>query len=138
VLVDQELVTALIGSRLESDFTQYFIRRHNLSDLMDDPPGRIYIGSERMGMDLLFEESVLISLQINLVDNEESRAFKGNLPFGIFAGMKMDEVHSLVGIPFEFDEFDSKFSVFDQKIKMVVMYGDSLDVERIQFEPMKS
>lgn len=134
--IDKELVLALVGSRFDSDFVRNFIGRNKIFDVMNDPPARIYVGSEEAGIDLLFENETMISLQINLVDDDERNSFKGDLPFGIVPGMARETIHSAVGSPLEFDEFDSKFSVFDGRIKMVVSYGDDQDAELIIFESM--
>ena len=134
--IDKEHVLAMVGSRFDSDFVRNFIGRNKLSDVMNDPPARIYVGSETAGIDLLFENEILISMQISLVGDDERHSFKGALPFGIVPGMTREEIHSAVGSPLEFDEFDSKFSVFDGRIKMVVSYGDDQDAELIIFESM--
>ena len=131
-ITDKDVVE-LIGADRDSAVVGQFVKFNELSDIYIDPPNRLYVGSKSKGVDFLFEENVLTSIQIFLVESVEHNSFIGELPFGIFCGMSQDAAHNAIGLPEEFDDFDSKFAVFDGKCKLIIDFDDDLRAKLVQF-----
>jgi hypothetical protein len=99
------------------------IAEHDLLDTFDDPPlWRRYVGSDRKGIDLLFEEGRVIDVQVFVEPDASHSAFSADLPFGIQRGMTQQQIHELLGEPESSDEIDSRYFMVDYPLRLMVVY----------------
>ena len=55
-----ERLISLLGKRADSDEVKGVIADYNLSDVYDDPPFRLYVGSSSRGFDILFNSGIVL------------------------------------------------------------------------------
>lgn len=116
--------TSLLGNAESSPRIAEFTRVYGPLEIQDVPPGRKYLGSPSRGIDLLFENGLLIDVQIFVRPSKRYCAFSGKLPFGLRKDMKQDDVHALLGQPISYDEFDSKYELQGGRIRVTICYDD--------------
>jgi hypothetical protein len=94
----------------------------------EDPPFRRYIGSPQKGIDLLFENDRVISVQIYTQATRTFSAYSDELPFGLRKLMNQADVHKLLGVPVESSNLSSKYEIPERGVKLVVTYDGSSNV----------
>ena len=97
---------------------------NDLVDSYDDPPFRRYVGSEKKGADLLFDNNRVLDIQIYVQSTGPYSAYSDSLPLGIKKGMTQSEVHQILGAPESSDQFDSKYLMKSENAKLTVTYDD--------------
>ena len=122
---------ALLGKSPTDPDVRRAIAAYDLVDVDDDPPSRRYVGSEKKGVDVLFESDRVIDIQFYVRPTKPYSAFSEPLPFGIRAGMTQNQVHHLLGEPNSYDKFDSKYFMRngEKAIQVTVVYNTAMVVE---------
>jgi hypothetical protein len=110
----------LLGKQTTSDEARITIEKYGLHEVEDAPPFRRYIGSKRNGLDLLFENDLVIAIQIFVIPMRGFSKFPDALPFGLLEHMNSEDVLCSLGSPSAHDEYSSTY-VFGH-IKLVVNY----------------
>jgi hypothetical protein len=86
-----ELVTDIavaIGKALGSSDVTDVLNSLAPVRVVEDPPFRTYIGSPKKGVDLLFENDRVVSIQIYTQATRTFSPFRGTLPLGLMMSMK--------------------------------------------------
>ena len=78
----------LLGKDMDDPDVKKAIADLELGDIDDDPEmGRRYIGADKKGITLLFEDNLFDTIQIHVRLTKRYSAFPDPLPFGIQGGM---------------------------------------------------
>ena len=101
---------------------------------VDDPPFRKYVGSPQKGIDLLFEDNRVVSLQIYTQATRTFFAYSDDLPFGLKKSMKQNDVHDLLGDPAESSDISSKYVFDDWGVKLVATYDGKRNLRLLYVE----
>ena len=119
----------LLGKDMDEPDVKKSIIDLELGDIDDDPEmGRRYIGANKKGITLLFEDNLFDTIQIHVRPSGSYSAFPDPLPFGIQSEMSQDEIHTLLGEPKTFDKFDSRYFIENGRVRLIVWYNDSHQV----------
>ena len=119
----------LLGKDMDDPDVKKAIIDLELGDIYDDPEmGRRYIGADKKGITLLFEDNLFDTIQIHVRPSGSYSAFPDPLPFGIQREVSQDEIHKLLGAPEAFDKLDSRYSIENGRLRLIVWYNDSLRV----------
>ena len=94
----------------------------------EDPPFRRYVGSPPKGIDLLFENGRVISVQIYTQATSTFSAYCDELPFGLERLMNQADVHRLLGAPVESSNLSSRYELTERGVKLVVTYDGSSNI----------
>ncbi|MFZ6643650.1 hypothetical protein ACO0LL_28260 [Undibacterium sp. TC4M20W] len=113
---------SLLGKNHNDPDVLQAIGDNHLLDMYDDPPYCRYIGSKQQGIDLLFEEQILVDVQFFIQKTRLYSAFLGVLPFGIKNGMSQLQVHELLGMPDKFHQSDSRYFMREDKLQVVLAF----------------
>lgn len=124
------------GKRASDAEVKNLIAERALHDSYDDPPFRRYLGSKKLGVDILFQSDRIVDIQIYAQPTNLYSAFEEALPFGIERGMTQQQVHHLLGVPEAFDEFDSKYLMNDKNCLLTVAYDKRGVVRYLSIAPL--
>src|SRR5215472_8836599 len=113
---------AVLGMAASAPEVARVIAENAFHDTYDDPPFRRYVGAEKQGVDLLFEDKRVIDVQIYVQATGSYSAFAQPLPFGIEKGMTQRQIHHLLGPPIKCDHIDSQYLLSDGEVRLVVVY----------------
>jgi hypothetical protein len=125
----------LLGKGMDDPGVSRAISDLGLVDTYEPDPLTRYVGSDKRGIHLCFDNSRLVDIQIHVQPTEDYSAFADALPFGIQKGMSQDEIHKLLGEPYEFDKFDSRYLMENGRARLLVAYDDSLLVKYLSIAP---
>lgn len=119
----EELIS-IIGKHATSEEVKNLLIEHALLDLYEDPPFRRYVGSSSKGVDILFDNDVVIDIQIFVEASQTHSSFSSELPFGIKVGMTEKDIVNLLGEPDIRDLVGSKYTMLNRTIRLTVVYDN--------------
>jgi hypothetical protein len=125
----------LLGKRADDPAVVRAIETHELNEVFDDPPLWRYVGSKVKGADLLFEEDLVVDVQIHAQPTKTRNATPEDLPFGLKNGMTRRQVHESLGTPYEEDRHDSRFKMSNPDVRLIVAYDDGEVVRYLSISP---
>ena len=105
--------------------------------IYDDPPFRRYIGSNALGLDLLFNEDTLIDVQLHIKPTTHTQAFKGTLPLGLEKGMTKSAVHQFLGQPERSSESHSVYLMSEPRVQLVIEYTAAGEMRYVSIAVLK-
>ncbi|MBM7131141.1 hypothetical protein [Dyella mobilis] len=118
----------LLGMTAGSPQVREAIDRLELHDIEEDPPSRRYIGSKKTGIDLLVEWERVIAVQIFVKAVQGFSAFPFEIPYGLHANVKQDELHRLLGNPAASDKFDSRYEDIEAGLKLIINFNELSEI----------
>jgi hypothetical protein len=121
----------IINQGIASPQVRTAIENYGLTEIQEDPPSRRYYINRRRGLSFLAENDRIVDIQIFVQTNKRFSAFPGPIPFGIEVGMTQSQVHELLGVPVETDEFQDKYERIEAGVVLVITYDDSSKVKYI-------
>ena len=127
----------VIGHDYTSIEVQKFVREYSLDEVYDDPPLRRYVGSQKKGVDLLFENNRLTAIQIFVRPAQGFLAFPGEIPFEIKGDMNQDQVHQVLGAPNATDHLASKYQFSDFHAKLAVNFNEKSEITYLNISILK-
>lgn len=110
------------------------LRDYSLTEISDAPPHRKYRISRACGINLLFDDDLVIAVQIYVQAIRRYAEFSDALPFGLKKGMSQADVHLLLGAPNKFDAFDSQYELVEEGARLIVVFDGSSVVKYISLE----
>jgi hypothetical protein len=108
----------ILQKKIDSAEVKGAIKEFSLKDTYDDPPFRRYVGSRKNGIDLLFEDERVISIQFFVQPTGRYSGFRGELPFGIGGKMSREDVASHLGSPNFEDIYTSRYELKNAKLSI--------------------
>jgi hypothetical protein len=103
----------------------------------EDPPFRRYVGSPQKGIDLLFENDRVISVQIYTQATRTFSVYSDELPFGLQDSMNQTDVHKLLGAPEDSSGLSSKYELPEHGVKLVVTYDGSSNIRLLSIGALR-
>jgi hypothetical protein len=123
----ESYLVPLLGQSMDDPRIKQAISGLELVDIDENPEmRRCYIGADKKGITLLFEDNRFDGIQIHVGPTKRYSAFADPLPFGIEKGMSQAEIHELLGEPEAFDKFDSRYCIENGRVRLIVWYNDCL------------
>jgi len=104
--------------------------------ISEDPPFRRYVGSPARGINLLFENERVISVQIYAQGTRTFSAYSDDLPLRLHGLKNQSDVHRVLGAPKEADEISSEFALQEHGVRVVVTYDGELNIRVISISPL--
>jgi hypothetical protein len=135
-----ELVTDIavaIGKALGSSDVTDVLNSLAPVRVVEDPPFRTYIGSPKKGVDLLFENDRVVSIQIYTQATRTFSPFRGTLPLGLMMSMKQPDVHALLGVPAQSSNVSSKYLLTASSVALVLTYDEMLSIRLLSMGPIE-
>lgn len=102
----------------------------------EDPPFRRYVGSPAKGLDLLFENRRVISVQIYVQKTRTFSSYSDDLPFELQGAKNQNDVHRVLGEPTESSSISSKYTMNKFGVNIVVTYDGSSNIRLISISPI--
>lgn len=121
-------VVAAVGKMGNASETAALLNSIAPNRISEDPPFRRYVGSPQKGIDLLFENDRVISVQIYTQATRTFSTYADELPFGLQKSMKQFDVHNLLGAPEDSSGLSSKYELPEHGIKLVVTYDGASNI----------
>src|SRR6187551_1907086 len=115
-------VVAAVGKMGDASETATLLDSMEPIRVSEDPPFRRYVGSSQKGIDLLFENDRVISVQIYTRPTSTFSAYSDELPFGLRNTMRQTDVHKLLGAPDDSSNLSSKYGLSEHGVKLVIIY----------------
>jgi hypothetical protein len=101
-----------------------------------DPPFRRYVGSPSRGIDLLFDNERVISVQIYVQGTRTFSAYSDELPFGLQGAKSQADVHQVLGVPTESSNISSKYVLNERGVKVMATYDGSMNMRLLSISPL--
>lgn len=109
-----------------------------LTERQDDPPLRHYRMARPSGLSFLFEDGLLIDIQVFAQPTKSFSACPFELPLGLRPGMNQAQVHHLLGEPVSSDAFDSRYVLSEHGARLLVAYDTNGEIRYLSFEGVRT
>ena len=114
---------AALGEAESSPKAYEVISRLAATERYDDPPFRHYLSSSSNGVSLLFENDLLLTVQVFVEPTKTRAACPLVFPFGLQRGMRQVDVHRTLGEPKTSDSMDSRYDLDAYAARLHAVYN---------------
>ncbi|MBW8463381.1 hypothetical protein [Acidovorax sp.] len=117
---------------------QELLTNFALTERLDDPPLRHYLVSRTNGLSFLFEDGLLLDIQVFVQHTKLFAACPFELPFGLRQEMNQIQVHQLLGEPISCDAFDSRYVLSGHDARLLIGHETNGGIRYLSFEGIQT
>lgn len=121
----------LLGKDVTSQEAKVILKKHGLTVVRPVPPGEVFYGFPKGGVDLLAKDDQIVDVQIFVQPTKRFSSYTNELPFGIKKDMTQKQVHKLLGKPSITNEVRSEFDKPEIGAKLNVFFDKTSKIEYI-------